>query len=234
MSITIRAEKGSELSHAEMDTNFIELRDIPNGKTFPKTKGVGVLIDIADPNYGWHDLFATTYIDETSLNPPTFEIYTGGIKEFQFSEGAEMLCRWHIPHDYAPGTDMFIHAHWSHNSSDVTGGSVTWGWEFTYSKGHNQGAFSPAKTVSVIQAASLTPYQHMVAETALSVSGGSVTQIDTDDIEPDGLILCRFYHDSNDITVSVGQPPNPFVHFIDLHYQSTGVPTKQRSPDFWT
>lgn len=234
MSIILRSEKGSELSHAEMDNNFTELRDIPNGKVFPKTKGVGIKVDTASPDYGWHDLFAYTYIDTTSVNPPTFEPYSGGIKEFQFSESAEMLCRWHIPHDYAPGTDMFIHVHWSHNLSTVTGGTVTWAWEAIYSKGHNQAAFSSPKVVSVVQTASTTQYQHMVAETALSVTGGSVTQLNTDDLEPDGLILCRFYLDSNDISVSGGPVPNPFVHFIDLHYQTTGVPTKQKAPDFWT
>jgi len=84
-----------------------------------------------------------------------------------------------------------------------------------------------------VQAANTTRYQHMIAETALSISGGSGTQLDTDLIEVDGLLFCRLYLDSNDLTDSVA-PPDPFVHFVDIHYQSTGVPTKNRAPDFWT
>jgi hypothetical protein len=74
----------------------------------------------------------------------------------------------------------------------------------------------------------------MIAGTTLSVSGGASDELDTDILEPDGLILCRFYLDSNDITVSGGGVPDPFIHFVDIHYQSTGLPTKQRAPDFWT
>ena len=74
----------------------------------------------------------------------------------------------------------------------------------------------------------------MIAEGGASVSGGSATQLDTDNLETDGLILGRMYVDSNDITVSGGGVPEPFIHFVDIHYQSTGVGTKQRAPDFWT
>jgi len=233
MAVISRGEKGSELTYAEMDANIEELRDIPDGKVFPKTQNKGIRIDTANPDYGWHDLPAVSFIDPASLNQPSYAAYIGGLSELQFAETDEMLCRFHIPHDYAIGTDIFIHVHWSHNSTLVTGGSVTFGWEATYTKGHDQGAFPATKIVSVAQNASLVQYQHMIAETALSVTGGSVSQLDTADIEVDGLILSRFYVDSNDITVSGGAVPNPFIHFIDLHYQSTGIPTKQKAPNFW-
>lgn len=234
MAITTRAGKGSPLTYSEMDTNFSELDTIPTGKIFPKTKSVGIQIDTDSPGWGWHDLLAAGFIDPNSVTPPTFQNYRDGISEFNFSEGSEMLARWHLPHDYAPGTDLFIHVHWSHNNNFVTGGSITWGWETIYAKGHNQAEFTASKVVSVSQNTSITPFRHMIAETALSVSGGSATQLNTNDIETDGLILCRFFLDSNDLTVSSGPIPNPFVHFVDIHYQSTGLPTKQRAPDFWT
>lgn len=234
MAITIRSEKGSELSHNEMDENFTDLRDAPNGRLFPSTKDVGIKLDHTDPQWGWHDMLASGFIDPNSVNQPSFGSFLGGITEFQFAENNEMLARWHIPHDYAPGTDLFIHVHWSHDSALVTGGDTTWSWETTYAKGHDQGAFTSTKIVTVTQAPSTTPYQHMIAETALSVSGGSATQIDTDAIEVDGVILCRFFLNSNDLTVSGGGVPDPFVHFVDLHYQSTNLPTKNRAPSFWT
>lgn len=234
MAIITRADKGSPLTHSEMDNNFIELDTIPTGKVYPKTKGVGVKIDTDAPDWGWHDMLSNITIDPNSVQQPTFATFRGSITEYQFAEGNEILARWHMPHDYVPGTDVFIHVHWSHDSTLVTGGSTTWAWETTYAKGHDQGAFLAPKTVTVAQNASTTQYQHMIAETALSVSGGSATQLDSDELETDGLILCRFFFDSNDMTVSGGGVPDPFVHFVDLHYQSTGLPTKGRAPDFWT
>ena len=103
-----------------------------------------------------------------------------------------------------------------------------------YSKGHNQAAFGEPVLITVAQNASTTQYQHMIAETAASTSGGSAVQLDTDVLEPDGVIQCRLYLDSNDMTVSGGAVPDPFAHFVDIHYQSTNIGTKQRAPDFWT
>lgn len=232
MAITTRAGKGSELTHSELDTNFTDLRD-GLAIQVPKTKGEGIKVDsLGTPTYGWHDLTGALHVIG-GVNDPTMDIYRDTLPEFHFAEGNEVLYRFHLPHDYVMGTDIFIHVHWSINSALVTGGSTTWGFESTYAKGHDQGALHATKVVSVSQAASTTQYQHMIAETAMSVSGGSATQLDTDDIEVDGLILTRLYLDSNDI-LSSGAVPDPFVHFVDIHYQSTGVPTKQRSPDFWT
>lgn len=232
MTIVLIADKGTELTASEADENIRHLRD---GDTLqvPKTKGTGLKVDSGGtPDFGWHDLNGVG--DVIGLgNDPAMAVYRDTLPEFQFAEGNEVLFRFHLPHDYVMGTDIFIHIHWSHNSPLVTGGSTTWGFESTYSKGHDQAAFVATKVVSVAQGANVTPYQHMIAETAMSVGGGSATQLDTDDLEVDGIILTRMYLDSNDITSS-GAVPDPFVHFVDLHYQSTGVPTKQRSPDFWT
>lgn len=233
MAITTRAGKGGALTHTEMDTNFTDLRDGVGGRTWQKTKGVGDLIDPASPDFGWHDITGEIYLAATGT-PADFVTYRNNLRQFQFAESEEAFINFHMPHDYVPDTDIFIHAHWSHIGTLVTGGSVTWGFEMSYCKGHDQAAFPASKTVTVLENASTTQYRHMVAETAASTSGGSGTQIDTDDLEPDGVILCRVYLDSNDITVSGGGVPDPFLHYVDIHYQSTGLATKQRSPDFWT
>ena len=132
------------------------------------------------------------------------------------------------------GSDIFIHVHWSHISEMVTGGSATWVFEVSYAKGHSQAAFTDTKLTSVVQDASQIKRQHMVAETNLSVPGGSGVQFDSNEIEVDGLFLCRIYLDSNDIVTSDSSTVSPFVHFVDLHYQSTGLPTKNKAPDFWS
>lgn len=234
MAITLRQAKGTELTIAEVDTNFTDLRDGVN-LMVPKTKGVGLKVDsLGTPTFGWHDLLGILTVDEGSPQEADMVAYRGGIKARQFPVGKEAFIDFHMPHDYVPGTDIFIHVHWSHTSLFVTGGSVTWGLETMYSKGHNQGAFSAPITIAIQQSASTTQYQHMIAETAASTPGGSGTQFDTAILETDGIFQSRIYLDSNDLTVSAGGIPDPFVHFVDIHYQSTGVPTKQRQPDFWT
>lgn len=231
MAIITRDAKGAPLSHAEMDGNLLELEGHTSGLKLPDTAGAGMKLGDGE-TYGWHDLRGS--LERDDVMPAVQAVFIGGLKAFQFTaEGTQSLyTAVHIPHDYVPGTDLFIHVHWAHNSATVTGGSVTWGFEASYAKGHQQAAFSAPVTVSVAQSADLARYQHMVAEGALSVSGGSGTQLDTDLIEVDGMILIRLFLDSNDITDSVTQP-DPFAFFVDVHYQSTGMPTLNKSPAFY-
>lgn len=233
--IRTRAGKGSALTHAEADENFTDLRDGINAQV-PKTKGVGLRLG---PNgaesFGWHDLLGTLFVpDYTDPLAPDFVTYVGGIKQHQFAVNDEAQLSFHLPHDYAPGTNIFIHAHWSHDSALVTGGSVTWGFELCYAKGHDQGAFDTTIAIVELQNASLVQRQHMICEAPASIAGGSASLLDTADVETDGLIFGRVFLAVNAITVASGPVPGPFLHTVDIHYQSTSMPTKRRAPDFWT
>jgi len=231
MTITTRAGKGAELTHAELDANFAHLRDGVDARV-PKGRADGIKIE---SDYGWHDLLGHLFVpDYSAPEAPTLSTYVGGIKEHLLAEGDEVQVRVHLPHDYLMGSNLHIHTHWSHNATTVTGGSVTWGMELTYAKGHNQGAFAGTIIITEQQTASTIQRQHMICEAPASISGGSANLLDTDDLEVDGLIFGRVYLVSNDLEVSSGPVPDVFLHQVDIHYQSTNVATKQRAPDFWT
>lgn len=232
MAITLRQDKGSELTHNELDQNFIDLRDGVN-LMVPKDAGSGIKVDSqGTPSYGWGDIIGTLHTHDGSPNAAIHTAFIGAVDGIQFAEGKEAFCNFHIPHDYVPGTDLYIHVHWAHNSATCTGGTVTWAFETTYAKGFDQMPFTSTLIVPIIGTASTTQRQHLVSETLLSTPGGSANQLDTDLIEVDGIICCRLYLDSNDITDSVAQP-DPFAWFVDIHYQSTGVFTKNKAPNFY-
>lgn len=233
MAIVTRAGKGSQLTHAELDNNFTELEQIPEGKVFPKTVNKGIKVDTAAPDFGWHDLVGNLYTAGLGGSAASYAIYRGGIQALQFDEGDEAKIDLHMPHDYAMGTPIYIHVHWSHASTVVTGGSCTWAFEVMYAKGHDQGVFEAPITASVVANASTTQYRHLVSETVLSDNGGSATTLDTNMLEPDGIIQIRAYLDSNDMTTSDLSVVAPFIHFVDIHYQSNGIPTKNKAPGFW-
>lgn len=231
MSIITRAGKGSALTHNELDGNFTYIRD-GYSLAIPKAQGYGIKVDSAGtPTFGWHDLFSQLTSD--GYNGPTWELYSGGIKQLSFTETASAYFSYHIPHDYVVGSDIFIHSHWSHNCANVTGGDVTWSYELTYAKGHGQAAFGTPILLSGTQISSTIQYNHMIIESQASIAGGSPTQLNTSLIEPDGLIFGKVYLSANNITVSSGGVPNPFLHTVDIHYQSTSMGTKQRFPNFW-
>lgn len=231
MAITLWEVKGEELTFDELDQNFKELRDgVDSRVTGAPGNGIRLGQTGGGVGYAWHDLHSTIHTDPGSPLAPSFVAYRGGVKGRVFDEGDEAYIEFHIPHDYVPGSEVFIHAHWSHNAADVTAGTVTWGFELLYAKGHNQDAFDAPILVSVSQAASTIQYQHMVAETSITSVSGSGTTFPVASLEPDGVLMCRVYLDSNDMT---GTSPLPFLHFVDLHYQSTNVGTRSKTPNFW-
>lgn len=198
------------------------------------TSGTGVKVDLTTPTFGWKDLLGRISIRGlAAANDPNPATYRGTLKQFQFAVNDECELEFHIPHDYAIGTDIYLHFHWSQILTTVTGGSVTWGAEVSYAKGHNQAAFIAPITTTVAGNASTTQYQHMITEVQLSAATPSGSQIDSDNLEPDGLLLVRVYLSANNITVSGGPVPEPFLHFADIHYQSTNIATKNKSPTFY-
>lgn len=201
-----------------------------NGITLDKASGEGIKVDTASPTFGWRDLLSNIIKEEGGPNAPTFVIFRDNIKQHQFALNDEVFLEFHLPHDYVPASDLYIHVHWAHNSATVSSGSVTWSFEVTYAKGYDQAAFPATVTVTAPQTASTTQYQHMIAETQLSNNGGTGGLMDSNLLEVDGLILVRVYLSANTISTAT----DPFLLFCDIHYQSTGIATKNKSPNFYS
>ena len=224
------AYAGGASNYAHTDSNGnIKIFGTAN-VIFQKAFGKGIQVDTTSPTFGWRDLKGKITNSKGSTKPSEVT-YREGLTQFQFSPGDDAGLEYHIPHDYVPGTDIHLHFHWSHNSDAVTGGNVIFTYEITYAKGHNRGAFPQSVTKAFPASASSTQYQHIVSEIQISAATPTAgEEIDTDDLEPDGLILCRIEMTTNNMT---GATPDPFIHEVDLHYQSTNIATKQKAPDFY-
>lgn len=204
----------------------------------PKTSGKGIKVDTTTPTFGYRDLLGEIKILSPGANDPTLAVFRDSIRAFSFSNAItnEVHLHYHIPHDYVPGSDIFIHTHWSQNVVDTGGagatpGAVKWQYEVTYAKGHNQAAFPATFTTSTTQTASGTQYQHMLSEIQLSAASPSATQIDSDILEPDGIIIVRMFRDPVDVADTLNQVP--FTHYVDIHYSSTNIATKAKAPSFY-
>jgi hypothetical protein len=204
--------------------------------TLPKTSGYGIKVDTTTPTWPWRDLEGILIWDQGGANAFSLATYRGGaVREFAGSATDKLDCKFHIPHDYAPGTDLFIHIHWSHNGTAITG-DLGADIAYTYAKGHQQAIFPTEKVIpliySTVSIATTPQYRHNITEVQLSSAGGSATLTDSALIEVDGILLANVTLTAIP-TITGGSPNEPFVHFVDLHYQSTGMGTKQKAPSFW-
>lgn len=204
MAIITREGKGSTLSYQELDGNMDQFDT--------RTR------------QGWRDNIVQLDVQFGNPDAPVLNIFRDGIHAYAFFAGemSEAFANFHIDHDYAPGTALYPHVHWAIQTNAV--GTVRWGIEWTYAKGHGQMAFGPTQTVYVEQASNGIAYTHFVAEVS------DANAIPGTDIETDGIIMCRFFRD--------GAHPNDtldadvFVFCVDLHYQASQLTTPNKAPPF--
>lgn len=200
----------------------------------PKTSGSAMTID---GMYGWRDLIGDITPRAAGGTAPTLKNFIGTIKDFTYSANNAGDTRFHIPHDYAPGTDMFLHVHWSHNGTNISGTLVV-DYTITYAKGHQQAAFSTPKTLTMtspsLNITNTPQYMHRVDEIQMSTNGGSASLLDSSLIEVDGLVLLTFVTSTIPSITGSAVSNTPYLFTIDIHYQSTGINTKNKSPNFYS
>lgn len=191
--------------------------------------GRGIKVDLSAPTYPWADLLGEISLDATGgPNRPDWNKYKGNVYQWQLAVDDQIYNNFHIPHDYVPGSDIYVHVHWSANTAvSNTSGIPTFTIEATYAKGHGQMNFSNNVTVTVANTY-IAPYRHMISETTLTANNGTGGKLRSNDIEPDGIIMIRTKLTTNSMVTA------PFVHYVDLHYQSTGIGTKNKAPSFYT
>ena len=178
----------------------------------------------------------------TGGTKPTLTAYNGAIDAWQFSDGDESFHSYHIPHDYVAGTDIHLHIHWSQTYDSVTGGTLDFRYSAIYAKGHNQVSGSTFTSTPITATfpsidindsfSGLHQYQQHITEVVISAATATDALFDRDDLEPDGVIELTFEMTSNNLTgLAV---TDPFIHYVDIHYQSTNISTKDKAPDFYT
>ena len=227
-----------DLIPSRVPDQLVDSSMVVNGNlTLPKRSSCGLQVDKVNPTFGWRDLLGEVNPRNTGAGRPALSVFRGGnIRDFAFSAGDDIDFSFHIPHDYVLGTDIYFHVHWAHNGTAIAG-NIVWDFFTTYAKGHNQADFPAEKnltlTYATVDIATTPQYRHRIEELVISTSGGSATLLDSDTLEPDGVIMMHL-NQTTIPTITGGTPNEPFLLFVDIHYQSTSMATKQKEPDFYT
>ena len=177
---------------------------------------------------GWRDMIGQAVNPSTGPTIPTWTQMAGGpFYAYQYGINDQQWFLYHIQHDYAPGTDMYLHCHWL--SDGTSTGLVNWQFTWTFAKGFNQGAPSTYTDIAtgavtgIEEAGSGTAYRHMTSEIAVAIA-------DTD-FEVDGILMVNVKRIAS---TGAANGDSIFVLMSDVHYQSNTFNTKNRQPDFYT
>lgn len=223
----------------DMERKAIRIHDgITPGGSFKLTEGgtTNTTTDIDAQNtplltnegFGWRDITSEIRVSGNGNANPNWTAFRNGIfaYEFQSSRANEFWCTFHIDHDYALGTKVFPHIHWATNSTAT--GSVRWGIEYAVAKGHAQASgsiFGPSSLIYVTS--QVTPgsqFRHYITEVPEALA------IPASQLEPDSLILVRFFRDGVNDTL----PASVHAFTADVHYQVARISTRNKAPNFYT
>ena len=202
-----------------------------------KDSDEGIRVDPSDPTFPWHDIIGQITPAPSNPSSPSIDAFKGNIEEYHFSNGDYSFITFHMPHDYKLGTDLFLHVHWGHNGTAISGTNVMIS-RFMYAPRTATPAsvFGAENTLNISVPVDITnfpQYCHSVDEIQISQSGGGVNLLDSDDIMPDGLVLVEI-EQSTLPTITGGTESEPFIFTADLHYQSTCIGTKNSAAPFYT
>lgn len=192
----------------------------------------------ADAEIGtvWKDLIGDINPKASGVGRPTLGPWDTNVRGWHYTPGDDGDAFYHMPHDWSPGTDLFLHLHWGHNGTAISG-NLRVRCFYTYAKGHNQAAYFSEKTIDIeytgLNLTNCPQRQHMVTEVQLTAAAPDASQFATSLLEPDGCI--RLHFDVIEIpTISGGLVSEPFLDTLDIHYQADRVGTPNRTPDFYS
>lgn len=177
------------------------------------------------PVYGWRDQVVDITPKGNGANNPSWATFINGINAYSFSASVmnEVWTTIHIQHDYALGTPVYIHVHWS--TTGTNAGVVRWGFEYTAAKGHQQQAFPATTTIYKEQNAQGVANYHMIAEIS------DANAVPSTNLQPDTLILCRLFRDAANGADTCTDAA--FVFTCDAHFQVNGYSTPNKVPNFY-
>lgn len=210
------------------------LKDVPNGLAALDSNGYLISpIDAqnadfkSNGNYVWEDLVQPFEVRSTaSSNNPSWGVAFGNFQGWLFSKSTmnQVWVDFHIKHDYAVGTAMFPHIHWL--PTDDTAGTVRWGIEYSYAKGHGQAKFP--LTSGTVYVEHNFPANSGSAHFVSEVANGIILP----EFETDGVLKIRFFRDA----AHVNDTYNNTVHAWqgDIHYQRGQMGTRNKAPGFFT
>lgn len=209
---------------------------VTNNLVLPKTSGKGIMVDTTTPTFGWKVREGIEITNLAGDDAPALTVFRGGnVRELAYDVNDKADIRIPIPHDYAPGTDIYLFVRFAHNGATISGNFVCTNL-YTYAKGHDQAVFPAEKTIlistSTPDITTIPQYQHFTELVQLSATSPSGSQIDSDDLEIDGVIDLNMEVTTLP-TISGGTSTRVFIMGMGIYYQSTQLATKSRVPDFY-
>lgn len=206
------------------------------GIAISKDQLSGIKVDVENPTFAIMDLKGILRVDVVGPTSPSLEVYRDNTRGFAYGAGDVQDWTMHVEHWNVVGGEKFLHAHIRHNGTSISGDLVVT-FDIVHNYGHSRPS-SPAgiqKTLTIPSAtivADLPQYDTHILDVLIAQSGGGASLLDSDEWQPDDDIMVKMTVTTLP-TITGGTTSKIFIPYVDIHCESTGIGTKNSSPDFW-
>lgn len=174
----------------------------------------------------WRDMISELYTRGGPSAPSATEFITGIYAyELVYNQTRTVFSNFHLNHDWAPGTKLYPHIHFSPNTNST--GDVVFQFSWTAAKGHGQAVF-PAVTTKTLTFTipANSAHTHFIAELP------EIDSVDGTNLEVDSLILMSISRLGADAADTFAD--SVWGLTVDLHYQASKFGTPNKTPNFYT
>ena len=173
--------------------------------------------------FSWKDILSDANSRTTGPTAPTYGAFrtngTDSVFGYEMSTTNHLVSgQSHMPHDWAVGTKVYLHAHWGATVASASPTTFRFAWSFA--RGYGVEAFSAPAGIDVTQNHCNIQWGHNIAEFS------DAQAILPNNCDIDGLILWSVR------ASSIPAAYNPFLFMIDMHYQSDERGTNERNNTF--
>lgn len=141
---------------------------------------------------------------------PTFGVFSGDLRTYEFQTGDVLHGSFEIQHDYIEGSELYVHVHWAPSTTN-TGNCI---FLFDYSIASVGTAFPVQAQLSATQAGGGVALQHQLATFTPTISGA---------IKIGNIIAFRLVRTATGNTFT----GNAFVFSIGVHYKCDALGSNQ-------
>jgi len=170
--------------------------------------------------YGWKDNIVQ--ITPALGDGTRWKDIGNGIFAMEFGKGDSVSVNYHINHDYAQGTNAYLHAHLICLDTQSAGATITIRMNYILAKGHSQGQSLTVPTTQFDMTYTFDGTEIAGEHIILECSDAQAFDLK----EPDTLLMTKMTLQSETVTGKI------YGLTMDLHYQSDREVTLNKAPDF--
>lgn len=174
----------------------------------------------------WDDMrIVPGSFDRPGASDPTITSYTPGGSGtatylYQFDKTNIVSFTVQLPHSYAQGTDMHVHAHWTPGANGATESGNTVGWKLDYSWANINGVFGTMQTVDLSDTCDGVNHKHQMTPDVL---------IKGNDRHISSMLICNFKRTDTGADDTWTNATGPLLLEIDFHFRQNSLGSYQRS-----